>query len=154
MDGNPQAILQKGDTPASTLRLQLESTHLFLALLEHERNLLASGSIDDLASLVADKDRVVNQLSRLDAQLNQLLAAAGFSGGTLEINAWLTANHSESAVTRDWEELLNLTRLARQHNQTNANIISTWLQYTRQTLYALHSAAGHITLYDPKGQMA
>lgn len=154
MDGNPQAILQKGDTLASTLRLQLESTHLFLELLERERNLLASGSIDDLPPLVADKDRVVSQLSRLDAQLNQLLAAAGLPGDAQGISAWLAANHSKSAVARDWEELLNLTRLARQRNQTNANIVSTWLQYTRQTLYALHGAAGRIILYDPKGQMA
>lgn len=154
MSSNTQAILQKDDALESIFQRQLENTRLFLDLLEEEQAQLLSGCIDNLALLVADKDRVVHQLSRLDAQLNQHLVALGFSEGAQGIKAWVAANYPEPGDFRIWEELLDLTYLARQLNQTNANIISTWLQYTRQTLGALYNAAGHVTLYGPKGQMA
>jgi len=154
MNNSAQLIPQKGDTLEAVLQLQLKNTRLFLDLLEDEQALLTSGRIDDLASLVADKDRVVQQLAQLDTQLNANLTALDFPEGVQGIKAWIAANHPESENFCDWEELLKLTRLARQLNQTNANIISTWLQYTRQTLNTLYSAAGHTTLYDPKGQVA
>lgn len=154
MDGSIWAVPPKNDVLECILGGQLENTRSFLDLLERERMLLAVGNMDDLASLVADKDRIVNQLARLDAQLDQLLVAMGLPGGAQGMNAWIVANHSASAISRDWEKLLDLARLARQLNQTNANIISTWLRHTRQTLNVLHNAAGYTTLYDPRGQMA
>lgn len=68
------------------------------------------------------------------------------------MNAWVSGSDEESTVARDWEELLGLADLAKQLNQTNAVITSSWLQYTRRTLNALHSAAGRPPLYNTKGQ--
>lgn len=153
MSNNTQAALQKNDTLAAIVRHQLKNTRIFLNLLEEEQSLLLAGRIDNLALLVADKDRVVHQLTRLDAQLNQILVEMGFPEGMAGIKAWLAINHLESEDFRDWGELIDLTRLARQLNQMNANIISTWLQYTRQTLNVLYNAAGHVALYNTKGQI-
>jgi len=154
MNDSAQLIPQKGGALEAVLQLQLKNTRLFLDLLKNEQALLTSGRIDDLALLIADKDRVVHQLAQLDTQLNANLTALGFPEGASGIKAWIAANHSESEIFCNWEELLNLTHLVRQLNQTNASIISTWLQYTRQTLNTLYNATGHTTLYDPKGQMA
>ncbi|MCC6916605.1 flagellar protein FlgN [Nitrosomonas sp.] len=135
------------------LQQELENIHQFLELLENEQNLLASGNLDELALLVADKDRILDQFAKLDARRNHVLNEAGLPEGARGIKAWTSADNNESTVTRDWEELLDLAELAKQLNQANATITANWLQYTRQTLNALHEAAGRTTLYDTKGQI-
>lgn len=140
------------DSLEHILQLELDNIRLFLELLEHERDLLAAGNLDDLALLVADKDRLIDQFARLDMRRNRFLHAAGLPEGAQGMNAWMSVSNEASAVAHDWEELLGLADLAKQLNQTNAIITSSWLQYTRRTLNALHSAAGHPPLYNTKGQ--
>lgn len=140
------------DSLEHILQLELDNIRLFLELLEHERDLLAAGNLDDLALLVADKDRLIDQFARLDMRRNRFLRAAGLPEGAQGMNAWMSVSNEASAVAHDWEELLGLADLAKQLNQTNAIITSSWLQYTRRTLNALHSAAGHPPLYNTKGQ--
>lgn len=147
-----QTSIQNRDSLEHILQLELNNIRLFLELLEHERDLLAAGNLDDLALLVADKDRLIDEFSQLDMRRNQFLNAAGLPEGTQGMNAWGSASDEKSTVVHDWEELLDLAGLAKQINQTNAVITSNWLQYTRRTLNALHSAAGHSPLYDTKGQ--
>lgn len=148
-----QMNIRNQDSLEHILQLELENIHLFLELLENEQNLLASGNLDDLALLIADKDRVLGQFTRLDARRNHVLNAAGLPEGTQGIKAWASADNDKSTAVRDWEALLGLADLAKQLNQTNATITANWLQYTRQTLNALHGAAGRTTLYDTKGQI-
>ncbi|MEB2332255.1 MAG: flagellar protein FlgN [Nitrosomonas sp.] len=149
---NIQTNIRDQDSLEYILQLELDNIRLFLELLEHERNLLAAGNLDDLALLVADKDRLIDQFARLDMRRNRFLNAAGLPEGTQGMNAWVSGSDEESTVARDWEELLGLADLAKQLNQTNAVITSSWLQYTRRTLNALHSAAGRPPLYNTKGQ--
>jgi flagella synthesis protein FlgN len=153
MNENLQTGTQKNNTLESILHHQLENTRLFLDLLEREQKLLVAGNVEELTLLVTDKERVVHQLAHLDVQINQHLTAAGLSKGIQGIKSWIAANQSKPFVVREWEELLSLTRRARQLNQTNANIVSTQLKHTRQTLNALHDATGHTALYDPKGKI-
>ncbi len=147
-----QSNIRDQDSLEHILQLELDNIRLFLELLEHERDLLAAGNLDDLALLVADKDRLIDQFSRLDARRNRFLNTAGLPEGAQGMNAWVSVDDKESIVAHDWEKLLGLADLAKQLNQTNAVITSSWLQYTRRTLNALHSAAGQPPLYNTKGQ--
>lgn len=141
------------DSLEHILQLELDNIRVFLELLECERNLLVAGNLDDLALLVADKDRVIDQFSRLDARRNRFLNEAGLPEGVKGMKAWASLGNEESTVAQDWEELLGLADLAKQLNQTNAIVTSSWLQYTRQTLSALYGAAGRTALYNTKGQI-
>lgn len=136
------------------LRSELETVRQFVELLEYEQSLFVNGKMDELATLVADKDRVVDQLMRLAAQRNCFLTDANFSVDSKGVRAWLSANPTAASIACDWEELLDLAHLAKQMSQTNANITAEWLQYTKRTLRALQGAAGMISLYDAKGQLA
>ncbi len=147
-----QTSARDQDSLEYILQLELDNIHLFLELLEHERDLLAAGNLDDLTLLVADKDRLIDQFAQLDMRRNRFLNAAGLPAGAQGMNAWVSVGNEESTVARDWEELLSLTDLAKQLNQTNAIVTSNWLQYTRRTLNALHCAAGQPPLYNTKGQ--
>lgn len=135
------------------LHLELDNIRVFLELLEHERTLLAAGNLDDLAVLVADKDRAIDQFARLDTRRNRFLNESGLPEGAQGMRTWTSFGSEESTVARDWEELLDLADLAKQLNQTNAIITSNWLQYTRQTLRVLHGATGRTALYNTKGQI-
>ena len=79
---NIQANTRDQDSLEYILQLELDNIRLFLELLEHERNLLAAGNLDDLALLVADKDRLIDQFARLDMRRNRFLNAAGLPEGT------------------------------------------------------------------------
>lgn len=150
---NMQTSTLNQDSLEHILQLELDNIRLFLELLEQERNLLTAGNLDDLPSLVADKDRVIDQFSRLDARRSHFLNMAGLPDGAKGMRAWTSADDAESTAVRDWEELLNLAELAKQLNQSNAAITANWLQYTRQTLNALHGATGSTILYNTKGQV-
>jgi flagella synthesis protein FlgN len=147
-----QADILGEDTLGCILQLELDNARLFLALLEREQSVLTAGNIDELVLLTAEKDRLVDQLLKLDIRRNRCLATSGLPEGGKGVEAWLSVNPAEAAVAGVWNNLLELARLARQLNHTNAVITSTWLQYTRQTLSALQGAAGQIMLYNPKGQ--
>lgn len=144
---------QQKDILELVLQHQLENTRLFLGLLEREQALLASGELESLSKLIADKEQIVSQLAQLDVQINQLLATAGFSKGIQGIKNWIAANQSDATIAHKWEELLSLTRRAQQLNQTNASIVSTRLRHAQQTLGALRDMTGHTALYNPKGQI-
>lgn len=81
---NIQTNTRDQDSLEYILQLELDNIRLFLELLEHERNLLAAGNLDDLALLVADKDRLIDQFARLDMRRNRFLNAAGLPEGTQE----------------------------------------------------------------------
>ncbi len=151
---NNSGLAGRDDTLNHILQLELENIRVFLELLELEQSMLAAGNIDDLALLTEDKNRVIDQFSKLDVRRNRLLTANGLPEGAKGIKAWLLVNHTDTTVARNWDELLDLAHLARQRNHTNAAIISTWLQHTRQTLSALHAVTGRGALYNPKGQIA
>lgn len=133
------------------LRLELENTQFFIDLLGREQAVLIEGNVERLSWLVAEKDRIVQQLFELGFRRDQYLATFGLPAGADGVKTWISRNQAAIRVPNSWNKLVERVHEAKRVSRENSVMVSSWLQHTRRTLSALQSATGQAMLYDPRG---
>lgn len=122
----------------------------FLRVLESEQAALASGEVEALENLAAEKSRLAGELDDLAQSRDRLLAEHGLPAGRKGAEVWADADGS-GATRRLWRELLELWTQAQRANRVNGALIDARLAHTRQALALLHTHAGRPALYGPDG---
>ncbi|MDO8346541.1 MAG: flagellar protein FlgN [Rugosibacter sp.] len=136
------------------LEQTVSNLECFIALIGAERQMLASGEIDQLVKLAGEKSALAARLATLDAQRDTALADSGLETGQAGIEAWLAARPAAAAIPARniWQRLMTLAAEAKRENDINGNLISVRLQQNQQALSVLLGEAADATTYGPDGQ--
>ncbi|MBX3617458.1 flagella synthesis protein FlgN [Nitrosomonas sp.] len=132
---------------------EINELHSFIDILRKEEQALIGGRIEEIDLYSSDKLRLIEVLTQLSNQRDEYLKGQGINLDENSINSWLEKQPSDQLSTKEaWNDLLNLARTVRQQNHSNGLIIASRLQHHQRALAALHSAAGNVSCYGPKGQ--
>lgn len=138
---------------AQAIQAEVGALRRFLALLDQEQALLVKGQVEDLVELAQQKHELAAEVSTLDNQRNEALAAQGLSPDRSGVEAWFAARPEAAAARDAWSTLIALATRAQETNDLNGELIQKRMQNTTQALEALLGTPGsRLTLYGPDGQ--
>lgn len=124
----------------------------FVAVLEREQAVLASGEIDSLDALLAAKNDLAVQLEAVGAQRNSLLISQGLTADPAGMQAWCEQHQNTKASSEFWPAIVAGAREAMRLNRLNGELIRLRLQYNERALEALRRGDDSLNLYGPNGQ--
>lgn len=141
--------------PASRLTLALREEigklDEFIGLLESEQALLKAGQTEALIPLIDKKNALATALGELAQTREAALSGMNLPDGRSGMEIWLATTEGQ-ACRAEWSRLLDLTRKARDLNETNGKLIGLHLSHNQQAFAALMGAADRAMTYGPDGQ--
>lgn len=145
-------------TPSTTLPDEQQLMASMLTLLKQEQASLVDAHAEGVAEVTQLKSDIITQLGDLARQRHAALATAGFDAAESGMEPWLAARGT--AVDRaNWDQLLELTRGAKELNRVNGMLVARQLAHNQTVLNAMRTPAGgagteSAGLYGPGGQTA
>lgn len=136
---------------AAHLADELAALEEFRALLASEQEVLKAADADRLPAVVAQKSVLAARLGALLAVREEALRAAGFAAGRQGMDDWVAKRAAGTENAARWRLLLELAVEARNEHETNGRLIMAQLQFNKQALGTLLSAAGSPLTYGPDG---
>lgn len=140
-------------SPMECLRAEHQAIADLLALMQQEQQHLVHADADALAGITEKKAALINQAGNLAKQRHAMLAAAGFAEQESSMRDWLASIQKEE-LAQAWEDLLNITRDAKEINRINGMLINKQMANTQNALNALQAPSPNQQMYGPKGQSA
>ena len=142
-------------SPITTLPAELALLNSLVALMKQEQQLLVSADTDGLAGLTPQKNQWIADLAALSAQRHQNLGAAGFAAREAGMEAWLD-HCKDAAAAAQWQDVLNITREAKELNRVNGMLITKQLSHNQALIHAMRTPTGGADagVYGPSGQAA
>jgi flagellar biosynthesis protein FlgN len=142
----------QSDNPITSLRQEHKALVALLTVMKLEQQQLVAARIDGLPALTAEKSQLVAQLTTLASERHAALGAAGFARQEAGMQAWLDRG-ADSGAGALWQEVLGLTREAKELNRVNGILINKHMSHNQSALNALRAPtqAGS-SLYGPSGQ--
>ena len=137
-------------SPMTSLPEEQQVMTLLLELLKQEQAHLVSADIDSLTEVTAQKSALVGEMAALAKVRHNALGAAGFAAQESGMQAWMTASGS-SADNRLWQQVLDLTRAAKEINRVNGMLINKHMVQSQGALNALRPNAQGGDVYGPSG---
>jgi flagella synthesis protein FlgN len=140
-------------SPLTTLRDEQQLLSSLVELMKQEQQFLVRADTEGLTALTPQKSRLVHQMGQLAAQRHQALGGAGFAVAEAGMEAWL-ASGAEAGASVLWQQLLALTREAKELNRVNGMLINKQMMHTQVQINAMRTPAhGSDTgFYGPSGQ--
>lgn len=141
-------------SPLSTLRDEKQLITTLLDLLKQEQQLLVSADSDGLTTVTPLKSSLVAQMAQLAEQRHGALGAAGYAPREAGMETWLDACKDAAAASL-WQDLLALTREAKEMNRVNGMLINKQMAHNQAVLNAMRQPAarsGENAFYGPTGQ--
>jgi flagella synthesis protein FlgN len=140
-------------SPISTLRDEQTLIATLLKLMKQEQQCLVSADTDGLTAITPQKSQLITQMAQLAGQRHQALGAAGFDARETGMDAWL-ASCTDPAASPLWQDLLTLTREAKELNRINGMLINKQMTYNQNVINAMRTPAGGTDngFYGPSGQ--
>ncbi|MDR2166000.1 MAG: flagellar protein FlgN [Zoogloeaceae bacterium] len=135
---------------AQILAAEIVAVQRFVALLNEEKTVLSSASLEGLARVVAEKGRLAEELESIGRQRQDCLERLGIAedGKTVECRL---AEAPDTRMLEDWKKLQQLAREARELNELNGRCIALLARNNKELLDTL---AGRDAFYGPDGQTA
>ncbi|MES3025525.1 MAG: flagellar protein FlgN [Pseudomonadota bacterium] len=140
-------------SPNATLPDELRLMGQMLAMLQQEQAVLVKADTEALNALTPLKSALVAQLGQCAATRQRLLREAGFAAADDGMQAWIKAGPGAGSAGQ-WQQLLELTRQAKELNRVNGMLINKQFTYNQTILNAMRapSAGGESHFYGPSGQ--
>jgi flagellar biosynthesis protein FlgN len=123
----------------------------FVRLLTDEQKLLTSSQVSDLQGITDQKNTLIELLTKIASQRDELLRAAGLPASSEGLIAWVTIN-ADQALTHLFDRLKQISSEAKRLNELNAQLVNIRLQVTQQALSVLLPQEQSPALYDTLGQ--
>jgi flagella synthesis protein FlgN len=128
-------------SPHQTLPAEHQHISSLVELMKQEQQYLVALDADGLAGLTPNKNALLQELAALSKGRHAALAAAGCEGSEAGMEPWLAvAGNPEQRA--QWEDLLALTREAKELNRVNGMLINKQLAHNQGVLNALRTPAG------------
>ncbi|WP_303785414.1 flagella synthesis protein FlgN [Azovibrio restrictus] len=138
-------------TFAQLLAAEISAVQRFVALLKEEEKILRGNQLDALEKLMAEKDRLIEELSRIGEARQGWFAAAGITENRESIEKWLQTQ-SNPRLSQAWQALQRLAREAKALNELNGQCIALLSHNNRKLLETLRSPRADVGVYGPDGQ--
>lgn len=140
--------------PMTSLQQEHQALANLVELMKIEQAHLVASDIDGIAAITEQKAKIVAQVSELAQQRHRALAIAGFAPEEKNMQAWLASINQEK-VSAAWEQLLSITRAAKELNRVNGILVNKQLSYNQNAINALQGPiqteqGGNF--YGPNGQ--
>jgi flagella synthesis protein FlgN len=142
------------NSPLSTLRDEKQLISTLLDLLKQEQQILVRADSDGLNTVTPLKSSLITQLAQLAGERHAALGAAGFVPREEGMETWLDASQDADASSL-WQDVLALTREAKEMNRVNGMLISKHLAHNQTILNAMRQPAARgpdNAFYGPTGQ--
>lgn len=130
---------------APIIREETACVETLLAVLDKELTAVASRDTERMASLAADKQRLVQELEALGNRRRQLV-------GPLASDADWASTPQRQSVRPAWKRLIDLVDHARQNNRRNGTAIDAARRYTRRAVDVLFARRQSDVVYDALGE--
>lgn len=144
-------------TPSTTLHDEQQLMSSMLTLLKKEQASLVDAHADGVAEVTQQKSDMVAQLGALALQRHAALASAGFDAAESGMEPWLEAK-GDAADRAAWDQLLDITRSAKELNRVNGMLVARQLAHNQTVLNAMRTPAAtggaDAGLYGPGGKTA
>jgi flagella synthesis protein FlgN len=137
-------------SPMTTLPEEQQVMSLLLDLLKLEQAHLIAADIDSLVEVTAQKSALVGKMAALASARHHALGAAGFAAQETGMQAWMDAS-GDSADGRLWQQVLDVTREAKEINRLNGMLINQRMAHSQGALNALRPNAQGGDVYGPSG---
>ena len=141
-------------TPISRLGEEHEAITQLLLLLKQEQLHLVGADIEQLTGLTAQKSQLVQRMALLADARHKALAAAGhgaqFGAHEAGMTDWIAAA-ADAAGADLWQQVLHLTREAKECNRLNGMLINKHMVHTRDALNVLRPPTQSGNIYGPSG---
>jgi flagella synthesis protein FlgN len=137
-------------SPTTSLQEEQQVMTLLLELLKQEQSHLVSADIDSLTEVTAQKTALVGRMAGLASVRHSALGAAGFAAQESGMQAWMEAS-GNGADIKLWQQVLALTREAKEINRVNGMLINKHMAHSQGALNALRPNAQGGDVYGPSG---
>lgn len=137
-------------SPMTSLPEEQQVMSLLLDLLKQEQSHLIAADIDSLIEVTAQKSVLVGKMAALASARHRALGAAGFAAQETGMQAWMDAS-GESTDARLWQQVLDLTRAAKELNRVNGMLINQRMAHAQGALNTLRPNAQGGDVYGPSG---
>ena len=138
-------------SPMTSLPEEQQVMTLLLDLLKQEQLHLVSADIDSLIDITAQKTTLVAKMAALASSRHHALGAAGFAAQETGMQTWIT-DRGNSADAGLWQQVLGLTRDAKEINRINGMLINKQMAHNQNALNALRPPAQAGDVYGLNGQ--
>ena len=138
-------------SPGATLRDEQQLIGSIVALMKTEQQFLVSADADGLSTLTPKKLQLAQQAAELSRLRHKALGNAGFPAVDAGMEPWLAAGGCDELRT-EWQQLLELTREAKELNRVNGMLVNKQMAHTQGMLNALRPAGHGAGVYGPGGQ--
>lgn len=119
------------------LNQEIGAARKLVDILQEEQNHLLSANIDRLEPLVAQKAALVVELSSYTRERHEYLKQAGRETTQAGMQSWLENEAGTAQAAQTWQELVTLSRSAKELNRLNGLLISSHLSRNQQALLIL-----------------
>jgi flagella synthesis protein FlgN len=140
-------------SPLTTLPDEHALISSLVELMKQEQQHLVVADIDGLNAVTPQKSHLVIQMAELAKQRHAALGQIGFPTQESGMRAWLDSSGDRDAATL-WDQVLQLTREAKEINRVNGMLINKHLAYNQTVMQAMHTPTGSAgaSIYGPNGQ--
>lgn len=142
---------------SSILGKSLDLHRQILALAEKKREVVISGQLDDLQSLLKEETRLLEQLGEVEQErlecVRQIVPTAGDARQvTLSQLLEQMEERDRQAIQTQMKELLRLIEQLKRENEQNETLVRESLQHVQHTLNVLTTSPADDYLYNPRQQ--
>ena len=140
--------------PMESLREEHKALAELVELMKTEQAHLVAANIEGLQEVNDKKAKIVAQASDMAQKRHRALAVAGFAPKEESMKAWL-ASINQDNVGQAWDQLLDITRSAKELNRVNGMLINKHLMVNQNALNALQAPTQAATtgkFYGANGQ--
>ncbi|MES2150405.1 MAG: flagellar protein FlgN [Pseudomonadota bacterium] len=140
-------------SPATTLRDEQALMSTLLKLMKQEQQLLVSADTEGLTAITPQKSQLIVQMGQLASQRHQTLGSLGCAAQDAGMETWLDHANDPASLAL-WQDLLSLTREAKELNRVNGMLINKQLQHNQTIINAMRTPANaaETGFYGPSGQ--
>jgi flagella synthesis protein FlgN len=139
-------------SPGATLRDEQQLIGTIVELMKTEQQFLVSADADGLATITPKKLQLAQKAADLSRLRHRALGAAGFAAAESGMEPWLAVGGNDE-LRAHWNDLLNLTREAKELNRVNGMLVNKQMAHTQSMLNVLRPAGnGAGGVYGPGGQ--
>ncbi len=140
--------------PMESLREKHRALAELVELMKAEQSHLVAANIEGLQEITEQKAKIVAQVSEMAQKRHRALAIAGFDPKEENMQAWLASINQEK-VGEAWDQLLTITRSAKELNRVNGMLINKHMMVNQNAISALQAPVhgnAPVNFYGANGQ--
>lgn len=137
---------------AAALQKETQLVSRLCDVLRSEREILIGGNADMLETVTQEKSVLLGEIAEATRQREAIIAPPLI--GNAALTAWLTGHPEEKAAASAWEELVAVTRQAKEAHENNGLLLDALIRKTNEALVILTQHQRDHSLYGRDGQTA